>query len=73
MARTRRSGIPAAQWFYAQAFHTFITQPATPAVVELHLDNDAADALTLAEREDLVDAGDGSACSVHCGFCGRCS
>lgn len=74
MARTRRSGIPAAQWFYAQSFHgapvrhvTLVPVPhADPAVVEVAI-------IPLDDEQDDREEDCGARCGSACGYCGRCS
>jgi hypothetical protein len=76
MARKRTTGIPAAAWFNAQSFHTFISAPATTRLLDsLIQDNAAHDAAIDAERNEQDDRDElpGSTCGTACGFCGRCS
>ena len=71
-----RRGIPAATWFGAQSFHTFLTLPQTGPMLDAMLhDNAATDAAILAAREDAPadDEQRGSQCGPGCGWCGRCS
>lgn len=74
-SQATRRGVPAATWFGAQSFHTFLTLPQTGPMLDAMLqDNAATDAAILAEREDEREDGDaGSRCSMaSCGGCGRC-
>jgi hypothetical protein len=55
------------------AFHTFLTDPATgPKLDAMLADNAAVDAALVDDRDDR-DEDCGSQCGAGCGYCGRCS